>query len=608
MSTRQNYQGLFRKLVIAFDVGTTYSGASYAILDPGLPPVIEGVTSFPGQLSTRGDSKIPSVIWYDQDGNVRAVGSEAADEAFLELADDEDFIKVEWFKLHLRPKHLATSHVQDNDLPPLPPSKTALDVFADFLHYLHTHSIDYIKKSRDPQFWSSIENSIDYVLTHPNGWEGPQQALMRQAAIRAGLITNADDESRLQFVTEGEASLHYCINKGIMNEPDMDRRGIIIVDAGGGTVDLSAYAKTPSGAFEEIARTQCRLQGSVYVTRRALAWLKDRLKDSKYGNNQDITHITSVFDKSTKHLFRDDTSVSYIRFGSARDKDPRVDIKGGQMKISGDVMKDFFAPSIQEIVEAIQEQQSEAHVPISSVYLVGGFAASDWLFNNLETLLERLQLKLSRPDGFVNKAVADGAVSFYLDHCVAARISRFTYGTECCTTFNPADPQHQKRANTIFLQASGGRAIPNVFDVILPKGVRIQEETEFRSSYFRQSSGKLALQKLSDDIMCYRGNADNPRWTDVEPSTELVCLKAKILIIPTELFSTLCTVEADTSKAPGFITEKYNLNQGRYYEAAYEVVLLFGMTELKAQICWKENGEEKRGPATIVYDQINELR
>jgi hypothetical protein len=127
------------------------------------------------------------------------------------------------FKLHLRPKHLATSHVQDNDLPPLPPSKTALDVFADFLRYLHTHSIDYIKKSRDPQFWSSIENSIDYVLTHPNGWEGPQQALMRQAAIRAGLITNDDDDSRLQFVTEGEASLHYCINKGIMSEPDMVR-------------------------------------------------------------------------------------------------------------------------------------------------------------------------------------------------------------------------------------------------------------------------------------------------------------------------------------------------------------------------------------------------
>uniref|UniRef100_A0A0W0G793 Uncharacterized protein n=1 Tax=Moniliophthora roreri TaxID=221103 RepID=A0A0W0G793_MONRR len=591
MSTRPNYEGLFRKMVIAFDVGTTYSGASFAILDPGLPPVIESVTSFPAQLSTRGDSKIPSVIYYDQAGNVRAVGSEATEEAFLELADDEDLMKIEWFKLHLRPKHLETSHVQDHDLPPLPPNKTAIDVFADFLQYLHTCTVDYIKNSRGPQFWSSIESSIDYVLTHPNGWEGPQQALMRQAAIRAGLITSADIETRLQFVTEGEASLHYCINKGVMNEPDMDRQGVIIVDAGGGTVDLSAYVKTPSSGFEEIARTQCRLQGSVYVTRRAEAYLKERLKDSKYGNDQDIMHITSTFDKSTKHLFRDDTAVSYIRFGSARDRDPHVDIKGGQMKIAGEVMRDFFAPSIQEILEAIQEQQREAHVPISSVYLVGGFAASEWLFSNLQKLLEQLQLKLSRPDGFVNKAVADGAVSFYLDHCVSARISRFTYGTECCTAFDPSDPQHQRRSQTIFLQASGRRAIPNVFDIILPKGARVQEETEFRSHYFRQSSSKLALQKIADDILCYRGS-NNVRWTDVEP----------------KMFSILCTVEADTSTAEGFIQEKYTLDRGRYYEARYEVVLLFGLTELKAQICWTENGQEKRGPATVVYDQINEVR
>ncbi|EEB87180.1 hypothetical protein MPER_15574, partial [Moniliophthora perniciosa FA553] len=43
-----------------------------------------------------GDSKIPSVIYYDQAGNVCTAGSEATEEAFLELADDEDLIKIEW--------------------------------------------------------------------------------------------------------------------------------------------------------------------------------------------------------------------------------------------------------------------------------------------------------------------------------------------------------------------------------------------------------------------------------------------------------------------------------------------------------------------------------
>lgn len=32
---------------------------------------------------------------------------------------------------------------------------------------------------------------------------------------------------------------------------------MIIVDAGGGTIDLSAYRKVNSGAYQEIAATQC---------------------------------------------------------------------------------------------------------------------------------------------------------------------------------------------------------------------------------------------------------------------------------------------------------------------------------------------------------------
>ena len=44
MISRQPYHGARRKLVLAFDVGTTYSGISYSILDPGEVPEIKGVT------------------------------------------------------------------------------------------------------------------------------------------------------------------------------------------------------------------------------------------------------------------------------------------------------------------------------------------------------------------------------------------------------------------------------------------------------------------------------------------------------------------------------------------------------------------------------------
>jgi hypothetical protein len=41
---RKPYAGSARLLVIALDVGTTFSGVSYAILEPGEVPKIHGVT------------------------------------------------------------------------------------------------------------------------------------------------------------------------------------------------------------------------------------------------------------------------------------------------------------------------------------------------------------------------------------------------------------------------------------------------------------------------------------------------------------------------------------------------------------------------------------
>ncbi|KAF8727520.1 hypothetical protein AX14_007337, partial [Amanita brunnescens Koide BX004] len=40
------------------------------------------------------------------------------------------------------------------------------------------------------------------------------------------------------------------------------------------------------------------------------------------------------------------------------------------------------------------------------------------------------------PDGYLNKAVADGTASFYIDRCVGVQIATATYGIECVTSFD----------------------------------------------------------------------------------------------------------------------------------------------------------------------------
>lgn len=108
---RRPYTGETRSLVIAIDVGTTFSGVSYAILDPREVPKIHGVTRcakpflsrkhasskqwhrFPGQEHVVGNSKIPSVLYYDKYGKMQAAGAEA--ESQENLAEDEGWIKTE---------------------------------------------------------------------------------------------------------------------------------------------------------------------------------------------------------------------------------------------------------------------------------------------------------------------------------------------------------------------------------------------------------------------------------------------------------------------------------------------------------------------------------
>ncbi|KIM35040.1 hypothetical protein M413DRAFT_20825 [Hebeloma cylindrosporum] len=205
------YQGTRHKLVLSFDVGTTFSGVSYSILDPGRVPQIQGVTRSSDHTGTV--CKIPTVVYYDNSGKVCAAGAEALRDGINLEAEENGWVKAEWFKLHLRPR-AGGKELLDSEIPPLPPKKTVVEVFADFLRYLLECTAQFIQESHlnGKKLWASNKHNLYFVLPHPNGWGGREQALMRRASILAGLIPDTPSvNARVSFVTEGEASLHFAI-------------------------------------------------------------------------------------------------------------------------------------------------------------------------------------------------------------------------------------------------------------------------------------------------------------------------------------------------------------------------------------------------------------
>ncbi|KAJ2929974.1 hypothetical protein H1R20_g7094, partial [Candolleomyces eurysporus] len=543
------YRGLTRKLVIAFDLGTTFSGVSYSVLDPGETPDIRGVTRFPAHEQVNSGSKIPSIIYYNEDGRVKAVGAEAMQQEIIDIAKEEGWEKAECMK-------------------------SAVDVASDFFRYLFNCTKEYIQESHanGSDLWESVKSDIDFVISHPNGWGGFQQGQLRQALAQAGLI-EADEEpgnSRVSFITEGEASLHFALRHGLPPAVSENGEGVIIVDGGGGTIDISTYRKPKLKTnYEEIAVSEYYLSESEHF--------------------DDIDHIVSCFDKTTKVWFSDDQQPQYIRFGSTRDNDPTHNIRFGQLKLQGSDVATFFQPSIDCITETVEDICKTCVHPITHVVFVGGFSASEWLYKRLAAAVEPRNLQILRPQVHPNKAVSDGAVSSYLNGIVTARIARYSYGVLRNVEYDPKDSDHINRADSLLYRPSGRKLVPNAFEVMLAKGTKVSDETEVSVKMWKEvgSDQKSKLENVPFTLYCYKAkrNAQPPKFFDQDSHG----------------FSKLCSVQADLSNLPLQPLPKGNGIEGEFYRVKYSVVLLFNSAELKAHIRWEENGVQQRTQASVVF-------
>jgi len=90
----------------------------------------------------------------------------------------------------------------------------------------------------------------------------------------------------------------------------------------------------------------------------------------------DIEYIARCFDESAKVRFRDAAGAQYIKFGSTKDNDVDVNIRFGQLKLPGQVVAEFFQPSIDCIIDAVKEQikakPDRFKVDASTIFFLSG--------------------------------------------------------------------------------------------------------------------------------------------------------------------------------------------------------------------------------------------
>jgi len=120
------------------------------------------------------------------------------------------------------------------------------------------------------------------------------------------------------------------------------------------------------------------------------------------------------------------------------------------------------------------------------------------------------------------------------------------------------------------------------------QGTRVLEDREIRFS-FRILAEDAPPQHGFSGITKYTGSLTAPEWEDVEPGRVLSFpgTLVKNCSGPKDKFETLCHVMADISSAP--YGSHFAPTGNKVYSRDYEVILLVGLTELKAQVSWTES-------------------
>ena len=124
-------------------------------------------------------------------------------------------------------------------------------------------------------------------------------------------------------------------------------------------------------------------------------------------------------------------------------------------------------------------------------------------------------------------------MSYYVDHFVAGRISKFTYGTPCHPSYDPTDPEHVRRAYKLYVDPMGLKRVPGYFETMLSRvrvvifpwlsglnpvalqGTKVLEDREIRHGFCCTSKG-APRKYVSTEIVKYTGALAAPEWGDIE--------------------------------------------------------------------------------------------
>nr|XP_022295601.1 heat shock 70 kDa protein 12A-like isoform X2 [Crassostrea virginica] len=511
-----------RLLVAAIDFGTTYSG--YALSWKSEWRKVH-LTNY---MSDRFlSSKTPSILLLNPDKSFCAFGY-WAENTFKDLiyetthatdsdSDDSDSGKEtqttlnknwnEYYYFH-RFKMLLyddkTLHRNSEITDASGKRMKAMDIFSISIKHLKDRMLNELNKRVAATI---LETDIDFVLTVPAIWGDAAKMFMREAAIQAGINTD-----QLVLALESEAASIYCqfCHYGEQTDEDTfsindafrrllkEKREYMVVDLGGGTVDITVHKSTEDQNLEEVMSATGGPFGGTTVDTAFEKLLeiigsKDILSTFKKLYMEDYLLMSNEFEAKKRDdgdhtvritiplvfetLIKRNRKQTIVTILEKSEYKELVTYKNKKLCIQPSLFKSFFQEATDGIIKCIADVlKHDSCAKVSDIIMVGGFSESRVIQRSLKKKFNSFRFLI--PDEPV-LAVLKGAVYFgHLPNAISIRVARYTYGVQICPKFKPGDPEDKK------IILGGSERCKGVLHPIVRRGDRIQAGRGYRHYFF----------------------------------------------------------------------------------------------------------------------------
>ncbi|KAI1372164.1 hypothetical protein F4677DRAFT_463469 [Hypoxylon crocopeplum] len=498
------------RLVIGIDFGTTYSGIAWAQSERPDRNIL--INDWPSSRMNGAGVLSPKVQTKLRYLNDR--GSEF--EWGFQIQDDAQPQQIlSLFKLGLGQGKLRSSaeavgkslnfrNVDQN--------------ITDYLSGLFQHFVNIIRRQMGTGILEYAP--VQFILTVPAIWSDYAKQRTLEAFERIPSLPKGHSTTLL---SEPEAAAIAALQE-ISRHNLTVNDSFVIVDAGGGTVDLITYTITalhPVLEVVEATEGTGDFCGSSRLNDRFAELLISRFRDVA-GWNQDILNdALEHFESNTKRRFTMnalacDQSFAVPVRGLGYNAELGIH-KAGRLSLRSDELHMLFEPDVLRIIQLVKEQIALANVKIQKILMVGGYGSSMYLRERLHIAIQEdasmgKNIEILQPpnswtsvvSGAVMKGLSLANPTNYDVPIVKARTARKHYGYVLGVEFD--DIEHQTIRPKRYYDGRRGVWRVEAMHWIIKRGKLVSEDTPFLKTLIDSrpvSSGRrreMVMQVYADQV------------------------------------------------------------------------------------------------------------